>query len=103
MWLVVVTGAGKLPNYQKDGCRVATEHQTRNLTAKRRQKQHRTAASTALKHAVCTVQEVFGVLTAVSTMIVLTMAVRTSETSVNLYQLTRRYNTEGSHLQSKKF
>jgi hypothetical protein len=41
----------------------------------------------------------FEVLTAVSTIIALMMeAARTSETLVNFYQTTRRYNPEDSHL-----
>jgi hypothetical protein len=41
----------------------------------------------------------FQVLTAVSTKIALMMeAARTSETLVNFYQTTRRYNPEDSHL-----
>jgi hypothetical protein len=44
----------------------------------------------------------FEVLTAVSTKIALMMeAARTSETLVNFYQTTRRYNPEDSHLHIK--
>jgi hypothetical protein len=48
----------------------------------------------------------FEVLTAVSTKMAIALmmeAARTSETLVNFYQTTRRYNPEDSHLSMKEF
>jgi hypothetical protein len=44
----------------------------------------------------------FKVLTVVSIIMAMMEAARTSETSVNFYQTTRRYNPEDSHLHNPK-